>query len=200
MDNAAHENINPIVEPQLRSGVPRFLFVAIIAILGAMYWYAAYGETPAPEKTVNNFYQAYFERDFDTVARNLSVFWSARFLPEYAIMTPAELLANRAKIEAEISTVIADIEAENTVPEGVSIEIMPDYTKIGKNSAIVVYKFIENGQDSGMETALLIKENEQMRIFNMSPIDVETLEQIKAVEINVLDENFAALLTTEEVK
>ena len=200
MDNSAHENIHPVAEPQLRSGVPRFLFVAIIAILGAMYWYAAYGETPAPEKTVDNFYQAYFDRDFNTVAKNLSVFWSVRFLPEYANLTPAEILENRAKIEADISKVIADIEAENTVPQGVSIEIMKDYTKIGKNSAIVVYKFIEDGQDTGMETALLIKEQEHLRIFNMSPIDVETLEQIKAVDINVLDENFASLLTTGDVQ
>lgn len=200
MDNSAHENVNPVVNEPSKSGVPRFLFVAIIAILGAMFWYSAYGETPAPEKTVKTFYQAYFDRDFDTVAKNLSVFWSVRFLPEYADMEPAELLANRTKIEADISKVIAEIESQNTVPQGVSIEIMKEYTKMGKNSAIVVYSFNEDGKDTGMETALLIKENDKLRIFNMSPIDAETLEQIKAVDMTILDENFDSLLTTGEPK
>jgi predicted HNH restriction endonuclease len=165
-----------------------------------MYWYAAYGDTPAPEKTVKTFYQAYFDRDFDTVAQNLSVFWSVRFLPEYADMSPEQLIENRTKIEGDISKIIADIEKENSVPKGVSIEVMKEYTKIGKNSAIVVYTFKENGKETGMETALLIKEKGQLRIFNMSPIDPQTLEQIKAVDINVLDENFDSLLKTAEPK
>jgi hypothetical protein len=194
LDNSVHENINPEIDkPQAR--VPRFIFVVIIAILGAMYWYAAYGDTPAPEKTVKTFYQAYFDRDFDTVAENLSVFWSVRFLPEYADMTPAELLNNRTKVEAEISKVIAEIESENTIPEGVSIEVLKEYTKMGKSSAIVVYQFIENGKETGMETALLIKEKDQFRILNMSPVDAQTLEQIKSVDINTLDKNVDSLLS-----
>ena len=201
MDKSSHESVHqPVVDTLLKPRVPRFIFVVIIAIFAAMYWYAAYGDTPAPEKTVKTFYQAYFDRDFDTVAKNLSVFWSVRFLPDYASMSPEQLLENRTKIEADISKVIADIEKENSVPKGVSIEVMKEYTKMGKNSAIVVYSFKENGKDTGMETALLIKEKGQLRIFNMSPIDPETLEQIKAVDINVLDENFDSLLTTGATK
>jgi hypothetical protein len=194
LDNSVHENVNPEIDKP-RAGVPRFIFVVIIAVLGAMYWYAAYGDTPAPEKTVKTFYKAYFDRDFDTVAKNLSVFWSVRFLPEYADMTPTELLNNRTKIEADISKVIAEIESENTIPEGVSIEVLKEYTKTGKSSAIVVYKFMENGKETGMETALLVKEKQQFRIFNMSPIDVQTLEQIKAVDMNTLDKNVDSLLS-----
>ncbi|MDD4801442.1 MAG: hypothetical protein PHF24_00675 [Syntrophomonas sp.] len=195
MDNASHETDPRLLEDKpFRPGVPRFIFVVIIALLASMYWYAAYVDTSPPEKTVNNFYQAYFERDFDTVAKNLSVFWSVRFLPDYAGMSPAQLLEQRAQIESDISKIIADIEKENTIPKGVSIEILEDYTKIGELSAIVVYMFKENGKDNGMETALLIKENGQLRIFNMSPIDSQTLTQIKAVDINILDENFDSLL------
>ena len=197
MDKSSHENVHrPVVDTPSKPRVPRFIFVVIIATFAAMYWYAAYGDTPAPEKTVKTFYQAYFDRDFNTVAQNLSVFWSVRFLPDYASMSPEQLLENRTKIEADISKVIADIEKENSIPTGVSIEVMKEYTKMGKNSAIVVYSFKENGKDTGMETALLIKEKGQLRIFNMSPIDPETLAQIKAVDINVLDENFESLLKT----
>ncbi len=201
MDKSSHENVHqPVGDTLLKPRVPRFIFVVVIAMFAAMYWYAAYGDTPAPEKTVKTFYQAYFDRDFNTVAQNLSVFWSVRFLPDYASMTPEQLLENRTKIEGDISKVIADIEKENSVPKGVSIEVMKEYTKMGENSAIVVYSFMENGKATGMETALLIKEKGQLRIFNMSPIDPQTLEQIKAVDIKVLDENFDSLLKTGTTK
>lgn len=195
MDKSSPESVpQPVGDTLLKPRVPRFIFVVIIAILASMYWYAAYGDTPAPEKTVKIFYQAYFDRDFNTVANNLSVFWAVRFLPDYASMSPEQLLENRTKIEGDISKVIADIEKDNQIPKGVSIEVMKEYTKMGKNSAIVVYGFKENGEVTSMETALLINEKGQLRIFNMSPVDPQTLEQIKAVDINVLDENFDSLL------
>jgi hypothetical protein len=56
---------------------------------------------------------------------------------------------------------------------------------------------MENGKETGMETALLVKEKQQFRIFNMSPIDVQTLEQIKAVDMNTLDKNVDSLLNGE---
>lgn len=195
MDKSSPESVpQPVGDTLLKPRVPRFIFVVIIAILASMYWYAAYGDTPAPEKTVKIFYQAYFDRDFNTVANNLSVFWAVRFLPDYASMSPEQLLENRTKIEGDISKVIADIEKDNQIPKGVSIEVMKEYTKMGKNSAIVVYGFKENGEVTSMETALLINEKGKLRIFNMSPVDPQTLEQIKAVDINVLDENFDSLL------
>ena len=150
---------------------------------------------PHRKRPVKNFYQAYFNRDFNTVAQNLSVFWSVRLLSDdYASMTPAELLANRAKIEKEVAVAIADIEKDNQIPAGVTISVMKDYTKVGKESAIVVYSFMEGGKVTSMEAAILILEKDQFRIFNMSPVDASVLDQIKSLDINILDQNFADLL------
>ena len=198
MDKSSHESApRSEVDKNAKRRVPRSIFAIILICFAGLYWFAAYGDTPAPEKTVKNFYQAYFNRDFNTVAQNLSVFWSVRFLPDYASMTPAELLANRAKIEKEISAVIADIEKDNEIPAGVTISVMKDYTKVGKESAIVVYSFMENGKVTSMEAAILILEKGQFRIFNMSPVDDTVLDQIKSLDINILDQNFADLLNPQ---
>jgi hypothetical protein len=197
LDNSSHEIVSqPIGDKYVKPRVPRSLFVIIILAFSALYWYSAYGATP-PEKTIKTFYQAYFNRDYNTVANNLSVFWSVRFLPEYASMSPAELLQNRSKIEGEIAKVIGDIEKDNQVPAGVTINIKKPYTKEGNVGAVVVYGFIENGQESSMEAAILIKEKGQFRIFNMSPVDDSTLQQIKTLDINILDQNFGELLATK---
>lgn len=179
--------------------VPRALFVIILLCLAGLYGWAAFGDTPAPEKTVKNFYTAYFNRDYKTVAQNLSVFWSVRLLPDYANMSPLELLDNRSKIEGETAVAIADIEKDNQLPEGMSVEIMKDYTKIGKESAIVVYQFKEKETVTSMEVAILILEKEQFRIFNMSAVDDTVLGQIKALDMSVLDQNFADLMATTTV-
>jgi len=201
LDKSSHESVPQLIgDKSAKRRVPRSIFVIIILSFAALYWYSAYGATPAPEKTVKTFYQAYFNRDYNTVAKNLSVFWSVRFLPQYASMSAPELLENRTKIEGEISKIIADIEKENEVPEGVTIDIMKEYTKIGKESAIVVYEFKEKGTVTSMETAILILEKGQFRIFNMSPVDTTVLEQIKALDINILDENFADLLATPKAE
>ncbi len=200
MDKSSHEIVSkPIGDNYLKPRVPRSLFVIIILAFSALYWYSAYGTTP-PEKTVKTFYQAYFTKDYDTVANNLSVFWAVRFLPEYASMSPVELLDNRTKIVGEIANAISESEQDNEIPTSVSINIKKPYTNIGKNSAIVVYGFNENGKETSMEAAILIMEKGQFRIFNMSPVDESTLEQIKTLDINILDENFAELLksTTAE--
>lgn len=198
MDHSTHESAPQIeMDQNAKRRVPRSIFAIILICFAGLYWFAAYGDTPEPEKTVNNFYQGYFSRDFDTVAQNLSVFWSARFLSDdYASMTPAELLENRAEIEKEISAVIADSEKDNEIPTGVTVKVMKDYTKVGKESAVVVYSFIENGKETSMEAAILILEKGQFRIFNMSPVDETVLDQIKALDINKIDESFAELLTT----
>lgn len=174
--------------------VPRSLFVIIVLLLAGLYSYAAFMDKPAPEKTVNDFYQAYFSKDYNTVASNLSVFWAVRFLPDYQDKNPAELLAERSQIEKEIAAVIAEIEAENTLPEGLSIKVLEEYTKIGTNGALVVYDFLEKGQPTSREAALLINEKGQFRIFNMSPIDDSVMEEVKSFSIEDLDEGFATLL------
>lgn len=179
-----------------RAKVPRFLYVVIILLLAGLYSYAAYFDPTRPEKTVENFYQAYFSGDYDTVSSNLSVFWAVRLLPQYAQMKPAELLANRAKIEKELSKVIAEVEKTNAAPKDIKIEIMKPYTKEGENSAVVVYKFMEKSKEAGMEAAIMIKEQGRFRIFTMTPVDKQGLAQVKAVNIDELNTNFQELLAT----
>lgn len=176
-----------------KQGVPKSLFVFIIVILAGMFYYAAYVDKSAPENVVQNFYQAYFDRDFEAVGSNLSVFWAAQLMPQYSTSTPAQLLKERDKIEKDIVQTISAMEKDNKLPENLSIEIMKDYTKLGKNSAIVAYTFKQNGKPAGMEVAVLIKEEGQFRIFNLSPINEQNLQQIKTYNINTLDKNFAQL-------
>lgn len=176
-----------------KPGVPKSLFVFIIVILAGMFYYASYVDKSAPEKVVQDFYQAYFNRDFETVADNLSVFWAAQLMPQYSTLTPAQLLEKRDTIEKDIAATISDMEENNKLPENLSIEILRDYTNLGKNSAIVAYTFKQDGKAAGMEAAILIKEKGQLRIFNLSPISEQNLNQIKALDIKTLDKNFAQL-------
>jgi len=179
-------------KPTTRS-IPIFIPLLIVVIIASMYYYAAFVES-SPEQTVQDFYQSYFQKDYDTVAKNLSVFYSIRFLPQYSTMTPAQLLEDRETIEKETSEVIAMIESKNELPDNLSIEIMPSYTKKSENSALVVYTFKENGQPSGMELAILIKEKGKYRIFNMSPVASQDLDQIKQGNLQELDAGFKKLL------
>ncbi len=178
--------------------VPVFIWVVIVAILAAMYGYASYWDPTRPEQTVKNFYHAYFNQDFDTVASNLSVFWAVRLLPQYADMNSAELLANRAEIEKELCQVITEVESMYDAPRNISLEIMKPYTKEGPNSAVVVYQFKENSEKAGMEAAILIKEQGRFRIYNMTPVDEQTLPDIEAVNISELDAYFSQMLTSSE--
>lgn len=180
--------------------VPRSLLVIVLVILAGMYYYAAFIDNPGPEKTVENFYQAYFNRDFDTVAQNLSVFWEVRLLPQYSTMTPADLITNRAQIEKEVSSVLATAEKDNQIPKNTKIEVLKEYTKLGKSSAIVVYDIKENNKKMSTEAAILIKENNKLRILEMVPVYDQTLAQIKQMDINELDKNFESLLNTKTEK
>lgn len=178
--------------------VPRFIWVVIIALLASMYSYAVYFDPTNPEKTVKNYFQAYLTKDYDAVASNLSVFLAARTLPQYAEMTSVELVNNREKIEKDLSKVISSMEKNNPVPENITIEVMPEYTKKGNNAAIVLYQIKVAGKDSGMQAAILIMEKGRFRIMDMTAIDPQALEQIKAENIDELDANFAEILTAEE--
>lgn len=181
-----------------KPGVPRFIFVLVPAILVLMYYYAAFVDMPQSAKAASNFYTAYFAKDYDTVVDNLSVFWVAGNLPQYESMPPAELLANRDKIMKETAAFFAKAEKMNPAPKNVKIDILKDYTKEGKNCAIVAYQFTENGKKTSMEAAILLKENGKFRMFNMTPIDASTLGQLEKVDINILDERFAPILETSK--
>lgn len=176
---------------------PKILYVIIIAILGLMYYYAAYIDTPEAEKTVQNFYNAYFEKDYETVAENLSVFWSIQFLPEYHNLSPAEIIADREKIEKDIALIISEIEKDTKYPADLKIVINPKLTKMTENSALVGYTFEEKGEASGMEVAILIKEKGAYRIYNLSPANPSDIENIDQKAMQTLDENFKNLLEQE---
>lgn len=180
--------------------VPRFIWFVIVIMLAALYSYAAYFDPTSPDRTVENFYQAYFEKDYKTVASNSSVFWAVNFLPQYAAMTAPELLENRDKIEKDIVKVISDMEKTNPIPKDVKVKILKDYTKQGEYAAVVVYEIIESGKTSSTEAAILIKENDRFKIFTMTAVDPQNLNQIKALDITEMDNNFKTLLTPAEAK
>jgi hypothetical protein len=186
------------LEKTPQAKVPVFIWVVIVAILAAMYGYAAYWDPTRPEQTVKNFYHAYFQRDYSTVTSDLSVFWAVRLLPQYANMSSADLLANRTKIEKELRQIFSEVNSTSDTPKDISLEIMKPYTKEGTTSAIVVYKFKEKSKELGMEAAILIKEQGRFKIFTTTPVDEQSLSLIKAEDISELDTSFEKLLTSSK--
>lgn len=202
-DANEHESINPgpqqISRQRSVSKVINICVVAFVVLIGLIYLYQTYNKTNNPEETVKIFYRAYFGRDYKTVADNLSVFWSVRFLPEYADKEPAELLAARPQIVNSITGVIEEIENENSIPEDVEISIKRQYTRKGQTSAIVAYEFKQRGQPTSMEAAVLIMEDGKFRVFNMSAIDETVLPEIKSMDMQILDDNFNELLSSGDL-
>jgi hypothetical protein len=113
-------------------------------------------------------------------------------------MPPAELLKNRARIEKDVSGILAEAEKNNQIPENTTISILKEYTKEGKNSAVVVYAIKENGKTTYQEAAILVREENKLRILQMVPVNEQTLEQVKQIDINTLDSNFESLYTTSK--
>lgn len=179
------------------AGVPKFIYVIIIVILAAMYYYAAFVDVSDPEQVVEDFYTAYFQRDFETVAENLSVFWSVQLLPQYTSLAPAELLNKRDEITADVSQVIAEQEENNPLADNLSVEVLSEYTRQGDNSALVVYSIRENGTEISLEMAILIKEADSYRIFSMTPVNQEVLGMITSDDFNALEESFTELLQAQ---
>jgi len=202
LDHSSHESAPRIAKDQnAKRTVPRSIFAIILICFAGLYWFAAYGDIAAPEKTVKNFYKAYFSRNFDVVAQNLSVFWSIRLVPDdYSSMSPAELLENRPKIEKETAAKLAEMEKDSDIPQNVTVNIMKEYTKIGKESAVVVCSFAENGKETGMEATLMIMEKGQFRIINISPIDETVLAELKDLDMNPIDEQFSELLNSPKAE
>ncbi len=177
-----------------RSKVPIIIPILIVAVLAGMYYKAAYVDIPSPDKTVHHFYQAYFKQDYDTVAKDLSVFWAVNLLPQYHQLTPAELLQNRAEIEKATGTVLKGFEANQPVQEGLSVEVLKDYTQTGAYSAVVVYQVMQQQQAIQKEVALLIKEDSGFKIINLSPLRDTELELITNYDLDQLDASFKELL------
>jgi hypothetical protein len=178
----------------VKSGVPKSLFVLIIVILASMFYYAAYRDYSNPEVVAKSFYSAYFKSDYPTMAQNLSVFWGVQFMPQYMVMSPQELLENRPAIEESMAEFISRMESENKVPANMSIKMLPKYTQRADNIALVVYEFRQQNKPVGMEMALLLKENNRMRILQMIPADQEQLDQLTGNDIAAIEESFKEML------
>lgn len=176
------------------SYVPKYIYVIIIATLAVMFIYGQYIDSTPAEKTVENFYNAYFNRDFDTVAQYLSVFWSVQFLPQYQDLSPRELIERRPDIEKDIARILAELEKDITYPEDLHIVINSEYTRETANSAIVGYVFQEKEETSGVELAILINESGAYRIYSVISADQADLNSITDENMEILDANFKKLL------
>jgi len=176
------------------SRTPRSLFLLIAIILGAMYYYAAFVAFDNPENSVRNFYQAYFAEDFNQAAQNVSVFWSAQFLPQYMSLEPQQLIANRSAIERDTAIVLEGFRKNDPVPEGMELEIMSAYTKKSDRAAVVAYKFVRAGQPPGYQAAILIKEKYSYLIYTTTPIAESNLKELDKVDLKALNDNFKQLL------
>ncbi|MBO8158108.1 hypothetical protein [Thermosyntropha sp.] len=182
------------------NGVPRYIYFVIVAILALMYYYAAFVDTSPAENAVEDFYTAYFNRDYAAAAQNLSVFWAVQFLPQYQSYSPEELIKNRDKIIKEITEIITEIESKNKIPSDLSIKIQKKYSKREKNSAVVAYSFVEKGKEQGMEVAILIYEKGGWRIISFSPTAPEAMEQITKQDMKDLDKQFSELTKSHSNK
>ncbi|MGI5911685.1 MAG: hypothetical protein ACOX6E_03775 [Syntrophomonadaceae bacterium] len=179
----------------IKNGVPRVLYLIIIVLIASMYYYAAYIDHSNPEVVVKDFYVAYFHNDHENVAKNLSVFLGAQFMPQYMFMSPNELIDNRPVIEQEMADILSQIEPENTDFSNMTIKILPEYTQRAQNTALVAYEFEKNDQSAGLEMALLLKEADKMRIFKRIPVDQEQLDQLKNQDLSLMDKSFTEMLS-----
>ncbi len=182
------------MDKPVERGVPKILFLLIILILAAMYYYAAYRDHSNPEVAVRDFYNGYFQKDYETVAQNLSVFWGVQFMPEYMLMSPQELIEDRPAIEKKMGDFISRVEAETKIPAGMSIKILPKYTQRAENTALVAYELKEKNKPAGMEMALLLKEKNRMYILKMMAVNQEQLQQLNGNDISDLEQSFQEML------
>jgi hypothetical protein len=159
-----------------------------------MYYYAAFVAFSNPEDTVRNFYEAYFNEDFNKAAENVSVFWSAQFLPQYMSLEPRQMIANRAAIQRDTAVVLEGFRANDPVPEGIELEILSSYTRKSDNAALVAFKFVREGEPAGFQAAILIKEKYSYLIYNTTPIAESSLDEINKVDLKALNNNFKQLL------
>ncbi|NLW92037.1 MAG: hypothetical protein GXY34_10640 [Syntrophomonadaceae bacterium] len=180
-------------EKKVSYGVPAVLYFLMIAILAGMYYFAAFVMYANPEKVVNAYYDAYFAGDFKTVSEHTSVFLAAQALPQYGNLSPATLVAERREIEKDIA-LIMEQNADTANYEGLSIEVMPEYTRKGESTAIVVYKVLKDGKELGMEAAIMDKETKRLRLFQTTPIVKESLAEIKQLDMKEMDKNLATML------
>lgn len=173
--------------------VPLFIPIIIVLVLGAMFYYAAFLDVPDPEETVVEFYEAYFDKDYQTAASNMSVFWASQFLPQYSGMTSQELLAKGDDIRQATADFFTLAEKQSPPLTDMKITVDPEYSKTGEYAALVVYK-LENSEMESLEMAMLIKETDRFYIINIYAMEEEFLQNVKDFDIALIDADFKALL------
>lgn len=181
------------VEKKVSYEVPALLYLLIIAILAGMYYYAAFVQFANPEKVVSTYYDAYFAGDFKTASENTSVFLAARTLQQYAYLPASSLLAERSDIENDIARLFEQ-NIDVTQFEGLSVEILPEYTRQGKNTAIVVFKLMKEEKEVLMQETLLDRENGRLRIYDTVPISKQNLPEIKKVNMKDMDAQYNTMM------
>lgn len=190
MSEQVHEHANP-QKAQIKSTFPKSFIVIIVLVLAAMYYYAA---STRPELTVIKYFDAQNNQDYYAEADSLSVFVMAMQLPQYASpnLSGSDLVAQRAEIVNEYAKLISS----NPRPSSpAKVEPIKKYTKIGHDSALVVFEVTYQEQKStGM--ALLIKEDNYFKLIDLNQIQLNaiTIDQIEHFEIEELDQEFAAYL------
>ena len=115
-------------------------------------------------------------------------------MPQYMLMSPQELIENRPTIEDSMTEFISRMESENKVPSNMSIKILSKYTQRADNTALVAYEFRQQNKLVGIEMALLVKENNRMRILQMMQVDQKQLNQLNGNDIAEMEESFKEIL------
>lgn len=187
-------------QKQDNNHVPKSIIAIALIIFLSMFVYAQYFDYSPAEKTLSEFYESYFNKDYETVANHLSVFWATRVLPQYSVLPPEELLASRDAIEKDVAELVQTIEQDVAIPGDIKLNILREYTKTGEYSALIVYELVDKENTPVKEVAVLIFEAGKFRIFDLSPIDDKGLNEIIALDLNVLDDNFHVLLNPTESK
>jgi hypothetical protein len=168
-----------------------FIGLVVLVIASFVYFNRDHSD---PGVVVRTYYQAYFKGDYETMAQNLSVFWGVQFMPQYMTMSPQELIENRPAIEKNMAEFISGMELGNKVQDNMSINMLPEYTQRTDNTALVVYEFRQQNKAVGMEMALLLKENNHMRILKMITVDQEQLDHLTGNDIAEIEESFKEML------
>jgi hypothetical protein len=182
------------VEKKVSYEVPALLYLLIIAVLAGMYYYAAFVQFANPEKVVSTYYESYFAGDFKTASEQTSVFQATQLLQQYAYMPASALLAERRDIEDDMARLF-EHNTDIAQLEGLSVEIMPEYTRQGKNTAIVVFKFMEDGKEVIMQQSILVREKGRLRIYNTIPISRQNLPEIKKVDMKDMDAQYDDMMS-----
>ncbi|HWP97987.1 MAG TPA: hypothetical protein VN426_14175 [Syntrophomonadaceae bacterium] len=178
--------------------VPKIIPILIILVLAAMYYYPVYQDYrdfKSPETIVQKFFsQLFIDKDYQRAADKMSVFMASPMLPEYSTDTPAQLLKARREIIAKAGPALEQ-NFKNGEQEAFQVTPLPEYTKVGEQTAIVVGKVVAGGKDQGFGLTFLIKEDGKFRIIQYVPLpSAAALEEVKKIDMKTMDDQAKTLL------